>query len=38
LTKDELVAAAQNALRSLQKMPHIVASFFHAPTCSYAKA
>ncbi len=37
LTKDELVSAAQNALRSLQKMPHIVASFFHAPTCSYAK-
>jgi hypothetical protein len=36
-TKEELKAAVDRALRQLQKMPHIVAGFFHAPTCAYAK-
>lgn len=35
-TKEELVAEANAALRSLQKLPHIVASFFRTPTCAYA--
>jgi len=25
-------------MHRLQKMPEIVAGFFHAPTCAYAKA
>lgn len=37
-TKQELKAAVDRALRQLQKMPRIVAGFFHAPTCSYARA
>jgi transposase len=36
-TKDELKAVVNHVMRKLQKMPHIVASFFHAPTCAYAK-
>lgn len=35
-TKEELINAVNAALRSLQKLPDIVASFFHTPTCSYA--
>ncbi len=35
-TKEELVAEANTALRSLQKLPNIVASFFRTPTCAYA--
>lgn len=35
-TKEELINAVKAALRSLQKLPDIVASFFHTPTCSYA--
>lgn len=35
-TKDELKAAVKRAMRSLQTLPHIVAGFFGAPTCSYA--
>ncbi|WP_147094464.1 transposase [Nitrosococcus oceani] len=34
-TKDELKKAAGSAL---QRLPDIVSGFFHAPTCSYAKA
>ena len=37
-TKDELKAMVERAMRRLQKMPEIVAGFFHAPTCAYAKA
>jgi transposase len=36
-TKVELKALAVRALRQLQRSPHIVATFFHAPTCMYAK-
>lgn len=36
-TKDELKSAVHRAMRALQKMPSIVAGFFHTPTCSYAK-
>ena len=35
-TKEELINAVNAALRSLQKLPAIVSSFFHTPTCSYA--
>lgn len=35
-TKEELVSAAHSALCSLQKLPHVVAGFFHTPTCRYA--
>ena len=34
-TKGELKAAVERAMRSLQKMPAVVAGFFHAPTCAY---
>ena len=37
-TKDELKAMVERVMRRLQKMPEIVAGFFHAPTCAYAKA
>lgn len=37
-TKDELKAIVERVMRRLQKMPEIVAGFFHAPTCAYAKA
>jgi len=33
-----LKAAVERAMRQLQKRPHIVAGFFHAPSCAYAKA
>ena len=35
-TKTELKNTVKRVMRRLQKMPHIVKSFFHAPTCSYA--
>lgn len=35
-TKDELKAAVKRAMRGLQALPHVVAGFFRAPTCSYA--
>ena len=38
LTKDDMKAAVQRALRQLQKAPGIVRGFFHAPTCVYAKS
>jgi transposase len=37
-TKDELKAMVDRVMRRLQKMPEIVAGFFHAPTCAYARA
>lgn len=37
-TKDALKRTVDRAMRSLQKMPDVVSGFFHAPTCSYAKA
>lgn len=37
-TKDQLKSCIDTALRQLQKLPAIVASFFLAPTCAYAKA
>jgi transposase len=36
-TKDEMKVKVDRALRQLQKLPKIVASFFHVPTCAYAK-
>jgi len=36
-TKAELKAAVDSVMHSLQKMPNIVASFFRAPSCAYAK-
>lgn len=36
-TKDELKRKIHSAMRHLQLSPHIVAQFFHAPTCAYAK-
>jgi transposase len=36
-TKDELKAMVDRVMRRLQKMPEIVAGFFHAPTCAYAR-
>jgi transposase len=36
-TKDELKAMVERVMHRLQKMPEIVAGFFHAPTCAYAK-
>jgi transposase len=35
-TKEELKAMVDRALHRLQKLPGIVAGFFHAPTCRYA--
>jgi transposase len=37
-TKIELKKTIERVMRRLQKMPHIVSSFFHAPTCAYAKS
>jgi transposase len=37
-SKEQLKAAVERVMRRLQKMPEIVAGFFHAPTCAYAKA
>jgi len=34
--KAELSAVVIRALRSLQKMPHLISSFFRNPTCAYA--
>lgn len=36
-TKTGLKTVVERVMRRLQKMPHIVAGFFHAPTCEYAK-
>jgi transposase len=38
MTKDELKIKVARAMRQLQKMPLIVAGFFHAPSCKYASA
>jgi transposase len=35
-TKAQLKATVARVMHRLQKMPHIVSSFFHAPTCGYA--
>lgn len=35
-TKDALKATVERVMHRLQKMPKIVSSFFHAPTCAYA--
>jgi len=35
-TKSELKSTVKKIMKRLQKMPHIVKSFFHAPTCAYA--
>lgn len=37
-TKQEMKAAANSALRRLQKLPDVVANFFRTPTCMYAAA
>jgi len=37
-TKHELKAMVERVMRRLQKMPEIVAGFFHAPTRAYARA
>jgi len=36
-TKEELKAMVNRVMHRLQKMPEIVASFFHAATCAYAR-
>lgn len=36
-TKDEMKSMIGRVMHSLQRMPEIVESFFHAPTCAYAK-
>ncbi|MFZ5498634.1 MAG: IS630 family transposase [Pseudomonadota bacterium] len=36
-TKEKMKATVKRVLRSLQKMPQIVAAFFHAPSCAYAR-
>jgi transposase len=38
MTKEDMKAAADSALRRLQKLPAVVASFFRTPTCKYAVA
>ena len=35
-TKVELKKTVKRVMRKLQKMPHIVKSFFHTPSCAYA--
>jgi transposase len=35
-TKEELIHSVKSALHRLQKLPDVVASFFHTPTCKYA--
>lgn len=35
-TKEELKTVVEQTMRQLQKLPAIVAGFFHAPTCRYA--
>jgi transposase len=37
-TKEELKLTVDSALHRLQKLPEIVASFVHAPSCRYAAA
>jgi hypothetical protein len=37
-TKMDLKARTHGILRSLQQRPHLVRSFFHAPSCAYAAA
>jgi len=36
-TKQELKTGIERIMHRLQKLPAIVASFFHTPTCAYAK-
>lgn len=36
-TKAELKRSVKRAMKQLQKMPDIVKSFFHAPSCAYAR-
>lgn len=36
-TKEEMKSMIGRVMRRLQHMPEIVGSFFHAPTCAYAK-
>ncbi len=37
-TKAGLKKTVGSVMRQLQKMPHIVSGFFHAPTCAYANS
>jgi len=37
-TKDEMKAMVATVMSRLQKMPDVVESFFHAPSCAYAKS
>jgi len=37
-TKEELKKSVERAMHRLQKLPDMVAGFFGAPTCAYAKA
>ncbi len=37
-TKNGLKKTIDRVMRRLQKMPAIVSSFFHVPTCAYAKS
>lgn len=36
ITRDEMKANVLRTMRRLQKLPHVVASFFHTPSCRYA--
>jgi len=36
-TKDEMKSMIGRVMHSLQRMPDIVESFFHTPSCAYAK-
>jgi transposase len=36
VSRDEMKANVVGTLRRLQKLPHIVASFFRTPSCRYA--
>jgi len=38
MTKKDMKAAADSALRRLQKLPQLVVNFFRTPTCMYAAA
>jgi transposase len=38
MTKKDMKAAADSALRHLQKLPQLVVNFFRTPTCMYAAA
>ena len=36
ITRDEMKANVLRTMRRLQKLFHVVASFFHTPSCRYA--